>query len=148
MRRSCKHCLGLSPFSGYPYLPMMCFTRPTRYDITFVNSTLDMFNKFSGLQVNYDKSLAILIKEEEAHTMRMAEVLGCNFNSFPCQYLGLQLSLNHLTNYQWQPMLDLVKDFLPVWQRGLIARANRLVLGKTVNSSRPIHHLMVIEAPV
>lgn len=63
--------------------------------------------------------------------MRMPEVLGCKIDSFPCHYLGLQLSLDYLTNYQWQPTLDSVKDFLPIWQRGVIARTGRVVLVKT-----------------
>jgi hypothetical protein len=73
--------------------------------------------------------------------------MGCNIAKFPIKYLGLQLALRPLTRSEWQPLLDGVSHFIPPWQRGLIARASRLILIKTVISVRPIHHILVTGPP-
>jgi hypothetical protein len=67
--------------------------------------------------------------------------------SFPIKYLGLQLALHPLTKAQWQPILDRVIDCLPAWQRGLIAREGRLTLIKSVIAAKPVHQMLVAEAP-
>jgi hypothetical protein len=60
----------------------------------------------------------------------------------------MQLALRPLTKAEWQPMLDKAIAFAPPWRRGLLARAGRLVLVKTVIAAKPIHQLLVAEAPV
>jgi hypothetical protein len=66
---------------------------------------------------------------------------------FLIRYLSLQLALRPLTKAQWQPILDRVIDFLPAWQRGLIAREGRLMLIKTIVAAKPVHQMLVAEAP-
>ena len=44
-------------------------------------------------------------------------------------------------------MIDSAVHLLPAWQRGLIARAGRLILVKNVMSAKPVHHLLVLEPP-
>jgi hypothetical protein len=75
-------------------------------------------------------------------------ILGCPLGNFPIKYLGLQLALRPLTKAQWQPALDKIINFMPAWQRGMIAQKGRLVLIKTVVAAKPIHQLMVAEALV
>jgi hypothetical protein len=74
--------------------------------------------------------------------------MGCQIVQFPIRYLGLQLAIRPLTKAQWQPVLDRLIDFLPAWQRGLIARHGRLLLIKSVIAAKPIHQMLVAEAPV
>ncbi|KAM0877851.1 hypothetical protein ACQ4PT_035236 [Festuca glaucescens] len=61
--------------------------------------------------------------------------------------LGLQLALRLLTRAQWQPMIDAVVRIVPAWQRGLVTKPVRLVLVKAVMAARPVHHLLILEAP-
>lgn len=77
----------------------------------------------------------------------MQSILHCRFGEFPCKYLGIQLAINQLSRADWQPMLDQVRNFLPSWQRGLIQRQGRLVLIKSVIAARPVHQLLILEAP-
>lgn len=42
-------------------------------------------------------------------------------------------------------MLDSVCEFIPAWQRGLMARVGRLVLVNSVIAAKPIHHLLVLD---
>jgi hypothetical protein len=76
------------------------------------------------------------------------ELLNCNIARFPIRYLGLQLALRPLTKAEWQPILDKAVNFIPAWQRGLIARPGRLILINSVIMPRIIHHLLIVEAPV
>jgi hypothetical protein len=43
--------------------------------------------------------------------------------------------------------LDREINFIPAWQRGLIAIARRLILIKCVILARPVHQLLVLDAP-
>jgi hypothetical protein len=45
-------------------------------------------------------------------------------------------------------MLDRVINFLPAWQRFFLDRPGRLILIKAVVMARPIHQLLIAEAPV
>jgi hypothetical protein len=45
-------------------------------------------------------------------------------------------------------MLEAALKIVPAWQRGLISKQGRLVLVQAVMSARPIHHLLVMDAPV
>lgn len=40
-----------------------------------------------------------------------------------------------------------MQKFIPSWQRGLIQRAGRRVLVKTVIAARPVHQLLILDAP-
>jgi hypothetical protein len=45
-------------------------------------------------------------------------------------------------------MIDATVRIVPPWQRGLITKAGRVVLVQAVMTARPIHHLLVADAPV
>jgi hypothetical protein len=139
-------CSALQRLSIYAD-DVVLFTRPTVSDLTAVRDLLAVFGHASGLQVNFCKSSATVIRGDEQDEARAAGILGCPTVKFPIRYLGLQLALRPLTKAQWQPALDRIIDFLPAWQRGLIGREGRLTLIKTVVAAKPIHQVMVAEAP-
>ena len=91
--------------------------------------------------------MATLIRGEEEDETLVAETLNCNIARFPIKYLGLQLAMRPLTKAEWQPLLDQVLATMPAWQSGMIARAGRLTLVKSVVAARPVHQLLVAEAP-
>lgn len=112
-----------------------------------VKEVMYIFGEASGLKINYQKSSAILIRPGEGDTERVAAALPWRIQSFPCKYLGLQLSIKQLTSNRWQPMVDAVLNFLPGWTRGMITRPGRLILINSVMRARPTHHLIVADAP-
>ena len=124
------------------------FVKPSWQDLSAVREMLDVFGEASGLKVNYRKSLAILIRGDQEDRDRVAGLLQCGLAEFPCKYLGLRLAIRSLTRAEWMPMLDLVRKVIPAWQRGLIQRPSRLVLVQSVIVARPVHHLMITDAPV
>ena len=69
------------------------FIRPTNLDLSFVRMALDCFGAASGLVVNYNKSMAIMIKGNEEDQHRVRDILQCAMGSFPCKYLGIPLAI-------------------------------------------------------
>jgi hypothetical protein len=88
-----------------------------------------------------------MIRGAEEDKLRIVEILGCEIAEFPIKYLGLQLALRPLTKAEWQPLLDKALFCLPAWFRGLIGREGRLTLIKAVLAARPIHQLLIADAP-
>ena len=123
------------------------FIKPVVQDLVVVREILKVFGEVSWLRVNYSKSTATVIRGNAQDNMTVKHVLGCELGPFPCKYLGLQLATRQLTKAEWQPMLDQVLNFFPAWQRGLLQRSGRLILIKSVVTARPVHHLLVAEAP-
>ncbi|KAK1604375.1 hypothetical protein QYE76_028048 [Lolium multiflorum] len=140
---------GISPLQRVSIYAddVVVFLRPETQDLLATREVLSLFSATSGLHVNYRKTTATLIRESVGDRDRVTEVLGCDIANFPIKYLGLQLALRPLTKAEWQPMLDGVIHSIPAWQRGLVTRAGRLVLIKSVISARPIHHILVEDAP-
>jgi hypothetical protein len=51
--------------------------------------------------------------------------------SFLLNYLGVPLLVSKLPKSTWQPLIDLVLDWLPLWKDRLMNRAEHLVLIKS-----------------
>ncbi|KAM0916483.1 hypothetical protein ACQ4PT_010152 [Festuca glaucescens] len=126
---------------------VVIFVKPTVHDLVTVRELLNIFGQASRMHVSYDKTSATLIRGEEQEREMIANTLHCPLKEFPIRYLGLQLALRPLTKSQWQPMLDATVRIIPAWQKGLITRPGRLTLVKSVMAARPVHHLLVTEAP-
>lgn len=98
--------------------------------------------------MNYAKSSTILIRAEDGDQDLVAAALPWKLETFPCKYLGLQLSIWQLTRSEWQPIVDSVLRIMSGWQKGLITRPGRLIIFVNhVVRARPTHHLLVEEAP-
>jgi hypothetical protein len=126
---------------------VIIFCKPLIPELEAVKTILRVFGEASELCVNYRKTSATLICERDGDADRVAEALGCEVVGFPIKYLGMQLSLRPLTKAEWQPLIDQVIHCVPAWQRGMIEKSGRLILIKSVISARPIHQLIVEEAP-
>jgi hypothetical protein len=140
----CSQVQRLSIFAD----DVVVFVKPTVRDLVTVRELLRIFGDASGLRVNCSKTAATMIRGAELERERVSAILTCQIADFPIRYLGLQLALKPLTRAQWQPMIDAAVKIVPPWQRGLITKAGRVVLVQAVMTARPIHHLLVAEAPV
>jgi hypothetical protein len=127
---------------------VVLFVKPFVFDLVAVREILAVFGMASGLTVNYQKTAATIIRGGESENLLASTILRCQILEFPIRYLGLQLSIQPLTRAQWQPLLDAAIRVAPAWQRGLMARSGRQVLVQSVMSARPIHHLLIQDAPV
>ncbi|KAE8819242.1 Serine/threonine-protein kinase CTR1 [Hordeum vulgare] len=112
-----------------------------------LSTAMEIFGEASGLRINYQKTMVILIRGTEEHRHRVEHILHYGLGNFPCKYLGIQLAIKALTRPDWQPLLDQVRKCIPAWQRGLIQHPGRLILVKYVIAARPLHQLIVLNAP-
>ncbi|KAM0901889.1 hypothetical protein ACQ4PT_019659 [Festuca glaucescens] len=65
------------------------FIKPRVQDLVAVRGIFDMSSQASGLQVNYNKSEAVVIHGELEDKMTVRNLLHCTLGDFPCKYLGL-----------------------------------------------------------
>lgn len=126
---------------------VVLFIKPIRSDLQFVKEILAIFGVASGLNVNFAKSAAIMIRGENEDEEHVKSALPWRIDTFPCKYLGLQLSIRQLKRSEWQPIVDAALHILTGWQRGLVTRPGRLILVNQVMRVRATHHLMIAEAP-
>ena len=94
---------------------VVLFVKPETQDLVAVKELLAIFGRASGLQVNYRKTSATLIRAGDRERELVARVLECPIMEFPIRYLGLQLALKPLTRNQWQPMLEAATKITPAW---------------------------------
>ncbi|KAK1574356.1 hypothetical protein QYE76_018595 [Lolium multiflorum] len=72
---------------------VVIFCKPLSIELEATKAILQVFGEASGLRVNYRKTSATLIREQEGDVDRVAETLGCEVVGFPIRYLGMQLAL-------------------------------------------------------
>ena len=96
--------------------------------------------------MTFAKAAAIMIRAEPEDEEIVKSALPWKIVTFPCKYLGLQLSIWQLKRSKWQPMVDAALHILPGWQRGLVTRPCRPVLVNQVMRARVTHRLMIAEA--
>lgn len=75
--------------------------------VAHIKNLLMHFTAFTGLKVNYEKSIMVPINVPEAHMPNLLSLLGCKRGSFPFTYLGLPMSTT-------KPRIE---DFNPIMQR-------------------------------
>jgi hypothetical protein len=141
------NCMSVQRISVYADNVVLFFKLEVT-DLVAVRELLRIFGQASGLQVNYNKTAATMIRGDVLDRHRVMTLLNCQISEFPIRYLGLPLALQPLTKSQWQPLLDATVRLVPAWMRGMIARPGRLVLIKFVIAARPLHQLLILEAPV
>ena len=92
---------------------LVLFLKPHYREMWLIKHLLNLFEEASGLEINYLKTTATLIRGDAEDETRVSQTLECQVTNFPIQYLGLQLALKPLTRAEWQPMLDKAIEFLP-----------------------------------
>lgn len=103
------------------------FLHPVADDILAALEILHLFGASSGLQNNESKSNVYPIQCSVDDIMVTQNLLPCALSVFPCQYLGLPLSLVKLTKDQVQPFVDKIARQLPNWKADLLTRAGRRI---------------------
>jgi hypothetical protein len=73
------------------------------------------------------------------------QLLPCQVSDFPCQYLGLPLSLKKLTRDQLQPYIDKITDQLPGWKADLLTKPGRKILVQFVMTGMMIYLAMAVD---
>jgi hypothetical protein len=82
------------------------FLKPVPLDINLILEILRIFGDASGLKTNVQKSNVFPIRCSKDDLACVQELLPCSISEFPCQCLGLPLSLGKLRRSQVQAIVD------------------------------------------
>jgi hypothetical protein len=107
---------------------VVIFLHPVAEGISLVMSILQVFGEASGLRNNTQKSSVLLIRCSDNKKVVVQQFLPCDLLEFPCQYLGLPLSLTKITRDQLHPIIDKIVDYLPGWKADLLTKLGRKIL--------------------
>ena len=92
---------------------VMVFVKPNERYLQVCVALLHIFGEASGLKVNYNKSVAIMIRVEDEDAQLLKEALRWKMETFPCRYMGLQLSIKQLKRLEWQLVVDAALRIVP-----------------------------------
>lgn len=106
-----------------------------------------LFASFSGLRVNYAKSIFVPINIPQEQMQLVSEIMGCTRSQFPVQYLGMPLTVSKPTKETFLPLIENIEKKLGGWQGKMISRGGRLQLVQSVLSTVPTYHMMCFRIP-
>ncbi|WVZ93176.1 hypothetical protein U9M48_039178 [Paspalum notatum var. saurae] len=121
--------------------------RSTEDDIRLTLDILSLFGDALGLQTNVQKSCVFPIQCNDEQLELVQENLPCKMEDFPCNYLGLPLSLKKLLKAQVQSLIDKIADQLPGWKAELMTRAGRAIQVQFVLTAMTIYFSMAVDLP-
>jgi hypothetical protein len=130
------------PYANDTILFSSCGSREFRN----LKTILMLFEKVSGMRINFDKSEFIPINLDADQIYEVAHV-NCLLGSLPFKYLGILIHFKKLKSEDLQPVLDKLIKRVAGWSDRLLAYNSRLVLIKTCLASIPIYLLSFIKFP-
>ncbi|KAJ0836378.1 putative RNA-directed DNA polymerase [Helianthus annuus] len=109
---------------------------------------LRSFYVVSGLKINYAKSKLIGVGVGKEDVGRMALSIGCNSDTLPCTYLGLNIGANMNRLANWDPVIQAFDRRLSTWKASVLSVGGRLTLLKAVMETLPTYYFSLYKAPV
>ncbi|KAA3481604.1 Retrovirus-related Pol polyprotein LINE-1 [Gossypium australe] len=85
------------------------FLKADDKEVTNVKYILRVFEIFSGLSINFNKSCLVGFEVEEELLYRMAAICKCKIGALPFNYLGIPLGANPKRLSTWEPIIDRVR---------------------------------------
>jgi hypothetical protein len=126
---------------------VVLFLCPIEGDISIMMNILDIYGEASGLRNNVQKSSVFPIRCGEEEKNVVQQFLPCQLLEFPCQYLGLPLTLKKPTRDQIQSFIDKIGDQMLGWKVDLLSKPGRKNLVQYVFTSMIIYLAMAIDIP-
>lgn len=111
-----------------------------------IKHVLDLYAQMSGLHINLNKSVFVLIVISEQLIYSNSGILGCRRNTFLIKYLGLLLSIKKLKKQDFLPLILPLKH-LGGWKSHLLSISGRHILICSVMSASPLHYMHAFHLP-
>jgi hypothetical protein len=112
-----------------------------------LKGVLKLFERVSGMRINFHKSECIPFNVDESITHEIAHILSCPIGQLPMKYLGVPLHFDRLRREELQPILNKLIKRMAGWRGRLLAYSSRLELIKSCLASIPIYLLSVLKFP-
>ena len=114
--------------------------------MVYLSWILLYFEALSGLKVNLDKSVILLVGDVE-NIEQLACELGCKAGTLPSTYLGLPLGTRQNSVRIWEGIEERFRRGLTAWKRQYISKGGRLTLIRSTLSNLPIYLLSLFRLP-
>jgi hypothetical protein len=108
---------------------------------------LMLFEKVSGMCINFHKSEMIPLNLDENKVHEISHALSCPVGSLPFKYLGIPFHYKKLKREDVQPLVDKLLKRMAGWRGKMLAYSSRLVLIRTVLASVPVYLLSFMKFP-
>jgi hypothetical protein len=116
-------------------------------NIRALRAGLLLFEKLSGLKVNFHKSMLFGVNINTSWLQEAALVMRCKHGTLPFLYLGLPIGGDPRRLSFWYPLVDRIRQRLSGWKCKNLSYGGRLILLKSVLSSIPVYFLSFFKAP-
>jgi hypothetical protein len=108
---------------------------------------LMLFEKVSGMCINFHKSEMIPLNLDENKVHEISHALSYPVGSVPFKYLGIPFHYKKLKREDVQPLVDKLLKRMAAWRGKMLAYSSRLVLIRTVLASVPVYLLSFMKFP-
>ena len=124
----------------------LVFYKDSKDEMLYLSWILLYFEALSGLRINLDKSVILIVGIVENFNQLSCE-LGCRIGSLPSSYLGLPLGFKLNYSRVWEGIDEGFRIRLVAWKRQFISKGERLTLIKSTLSNIPIYLLSLCRMP-
>ena len=104
-----------------------------------LRNILQIFSAYTGLKVNYSKSMLVPINLEESESVNLAQSFGCSTGSLPFTYLGLPLGLSKPKLADFLPMVNKCEKRLSC-TIAFLSQAGRLEVTNSIFTALPMYY--------
>src|SRR4051812_43087015 len=101
---------------------------------------------FTGLQINYAKSMMVPINVNETQINLLANQFRCSIGKFPFTYLGLPLSISKPKMEEFAHVIQRIEQRLAGCST-LLSQGEKLVLIKSFFTSLPTFYMSTLSLP-
>jgi hypothetical protein len=108
---------------------------------------LILFEKMSGLKINFHKSEVYCFGNANNNKEAYAEIFTCPIKKLPICYLGVPIDHKTLSKTQWANTEEKFEKKLGVWQGRYLSLGGRLTLINSSLSNIPLYMLSLYLAP-
>jgi mannosylglycoprotein endo-beta-mannosidase len=100
---------------------------------------LYIYEKMSGLKINFNKSEIIMISSDEQKAISYSDMLNCATGTWPIKYLGVPVSGSRLHVTDWMALNEKIMKRLDGWQCASLSYGGKLILLNDCLSSIPTY---------
>lgn len=122
----------------------MFFGDATVSNVLTIKAILRGFELFSGLKINFDKSMFGAFRVSELWVQNSATIINSRLLVFPFVYLGLLIGANLRRAETWEPIVAKFQRKLSKWRQRHLSFGGRVCLIKSVLNSVPIFYIFLL----
>ena len=124
----------------------LVFCKDSRDKLAYLSWILMWFEAISGLRINLEKGLILLVGTVE-NLEDLAMELAYRIGESPLTYLGLLLGMRHNSLQVWDGVEDSFRKKLTLWKRQYISKGGKInPYKKHSNEFASLHHVPVSDA--